>query len=65
MTLKTLKDLEYVMLGEERNWLGKLSSHNDLRAEAIKWYKYYDELGDEDKIDFIIEFFNLPDEDLK
>ena len=37
--LKTLKDLEYVKLGGERNWLGKLSSHNDLRAEAIKWVK--------------------------
>lgn len=71
--LKTLKDIEVsgFQLGHE-----KIVCVNDLKQEAIKWYKYLDEqvtsYTEETDIiqivgahDFIMKFFDLTEEDLQ
>ena len=73
--LKTLKGFHKEVIGIE----DKMINETKLRAEAVKWYKEFekgreDSLGikmyeEADKLEclmgFIINFFNLTEEDLK
>ena len=73
LELKTLKDFKI----QEYPELGDVESYKDeLRQEAIKQYNYYQELSYETnsdyikswydgKLDFIYNFFNLKDKDIK
>ena len=63
MKLKTLKDMEVWS-----DWV----KHKELRQEAIKWVKFYRSAIDRDTdqywnpaVRFIMNFFNLTEEDLK
>jgi len=61
--LKTLKDLEseYIDCENACNYI-----FTELRAEAIKWVKEINESIIEPSVqDFIKDFFNLTEEDLK
>ncbi|RLE42361.1 hypothetical protein DRJ16_04930 [Candidatus Woesearchaeota archaeon] len=61
MTLKTLKDIQHGLNEEDYTDHNKYYSDKQLRAEAVKWYHR----SDGDKHKFILEFFNLTEEDLK
>lgn len=77
--LKTLKDLmgrignaEYFYRKdiERKDDYDEVVIVEELKAEAVKWYKYYKEKEqifdvNEDKRNFIKKFFNLSEEDLK
>lgn len=85
--LKTMKDLEReisenyivdentneVFMVEDKTFDNKIIFPKELRAEAVKWAKYFkrvqaslfDEVADEARLDFIVRFFNLTEEDLK
>ena len=54
MELKTLKDLE---IGEDKEHLFLLEN---LKAEVVKWYHR----SDSNKHKFIMEFFNLTEEEI-
>lgn len=60
MKLKTLKDIR--LKAYDENW-GRGRFEAEVKAEAVKWVKYIDELG----LDNMIwkEFFNITEEDLK
>lgn len=57
--LKTLKDFEY--LGQD----GRNMLFRDIRAEAVKWVKHCEYYGYAGEMGWIINFFNLTEEDLK
>jgi len=64
MKLKTLKDLESKVFGMD------LVASEKLRAEAIKWFKYFEKpkqrkLGNRLGLLQWMDFFNLTTEDLK
>ncbi len=67
MKLKTLKDLD-TECNEESV---KLVSMNELKAEAVKWVKYYQKKKfiDDESAQWlrmwIIKFFNITEEELK
>ena len=66
--LKTLKDIYDGYDDERRNLIDK----EELKAEAVKWVKYYDKKREESgnlrgewEKNWIKHFFNLTKEDLK
>lgn len=65
--LKTLKELD-METDLDRHFGDRAVSTEKLRAEAIKWVKFYEERVDspakEVKV-WIMHFFNLTEEDLK
>ena len=70
MKLKTLKDLENFNKWPEYSHV-KLISDEELKKEAIKWVKelrkplhMYDKFDTLETIAWIMEFFNITEEDL-
>ena len=65
--MKTLKDLERFEDLKHQNHF--IVSSAVLKQEAIKWikahWKRWDRRTPSEKVNFIIEFFNLTEEDLK
>lgn len=67
MGLKTLKDIRFIDSSDE---FGKdeLRSTRDIRQEAIKWVKYFEESDTIDRLDknsyFIKHFFNIEESEL-
>ena len=62
MKLKTLKDIEkevYEKMGISLIHPGKI------KAEAIKWVKYFRKIPDSIEEDKFMEFHNITEEDLK
>ncbi len=60
MKLKTLKNIAYHH--------GEKVEVKKLKAEAIKWVKFLAEstlVENNDKVNWIMEFFNITEEDLK
>lgn len=67
MNLKTLKDLKGFFLSYEGEFDDRGVDREDLRQEAIRWFKEYSK-EEHYKIDWrelFIEFFNLTEEDLQ
>jgi len=62
---KTLKDLgrEYVS-ATGREPLERVDV-KDLKAEAVKWVKFYDREAEPARANAIMDFFNITEEDLK
>ena len=63
---KTLKDVPKNYLGGERLTLEQFEK--ELRAEAVKWVKFYrkrDGLDDWERAEGLMEFNNITEEDLK
>jgi predicted transposase YbfD/YdcC len=60
MKMKTLKDIEkeYRLFKNVRTKWGI-----ELKAEAVKWVKYYENMGE--NVALLIHFFNLTEEDLQ
>ena len=67
--LKTLKELENY--DEEGNWYDDVYGGRVLRAEAIKWVKFYQKHDEETEEAaqwlrmWIVKFFNLTEEELE
>ena len=70
--LKTLKDLKFInMRISIDKGIEKLYDGDDLKQEAIRWLRHFQsgdiktDLQREGIIEFILNFFNITDEDLK
>jgi len=64
--VKTLKDLK--CMGETHGFRPRWINEDELKAEAIKWVKFYQTTNDEAEQwirRWICKFFNLTVEDLK
>jgi hypothetical protein len=63
--LKTLKDMKTPKFKEEFIDRSKLVSRVELRREAVKWIKEWENgIGGQPAIEFIKHFFNITEEDL-
>jgi len=63
--LKTLKDIQKWFEAYEQEEVDAVSI-NDLRQEAIKWHKHLKTVTSEHDVwDFIEQFFNITEEELK
>lgn len=71
MKLKTLKDITFICCQESEDCPECHPTKEEIREEAIKWYKYYkkddEEIGVVAQVIrmWIVKFFNLTEEDLE
>ena len=65
MELKTLKDLSWDYDGILFDRKVKIISEDKLKAEAVKWVKHMDSMGEPYASLSFINFFNLTSEELR
>lgn len=63
--LKTLKDIEGVDYRNINTNIARLLLPSDLRAEAVKWIKFYDDDKKGLMRECFMSFFNITEEDLE